>query len=75
MNNVEIRFGALSPPLHKQLDVAPSQLELEQRLADAMILCYQHGTLTESEYRKVEERLCRRILGRYKEFGGIDNAK
>ena len=31
---MKIRFGAFADPLHKQLDISPSQLETEQKLAD-----------------------------------------
>ena len=66
--NVGIRFGALSPSLHVQLGVEASDLELEQRLADAITLCQIHSVITQSEKDKAHKRLFKRILARYKEI-------
>ena len=67
-NDIQIRFGALAPKLHVQLIVDEKDLELEQELADAMISCYIHGIITESEYQRVRNRLGKRVIGRLKEI-------
>ena len=58
---MKIRFGALSEPLHKQLDVPPSELELEQKLADAITLCSIHFIMTDGEVTKARKRLMKLI--------------
>ena len=65
---VTIRFGALSPPLHEQLGVDETELELEQKLADAVVLCMIHGTLTNAEYTRACNRLWKKIVSRMKEI-------
>ena len=58
---MQIRFGALAEPLHKQFDVPPSQLELEQKLADAITLCSVHFVMTDAEVRKARQRLVKLV--------------
>ena len=58
---MEIRFGALSDPLHKQLEVLPSIIELEQKLADAIVLCNIHGVLTDTETHKARKRIIKML--------------
>ena len=58
---MQIRFGALADPLHKQFDVPPSTLETEQKLADAVTLCAIHSALTATEVHKARKRLVKMI--------------
>ena len=58
---IEVRFGALSDPIHKQLDVPPSTVEHEQKLADAITLCHIAGVLTDAETDKARRRLFKRL--------------
>ena len=62
----KITMGALSPQLHKQLDVPPSLLELEQRLADAITLCNIHSVLTDTETHKARKRLMKQVATKLK---------
>ena len=66
---MKISFGALSDPLHKQLDVPPSALEFEQKMADGLTLCIIHGILTDAEGHKARRRLTKRIDTTLKEKG------
>ena len=66
--HIEIRFGALSPPLHEQLDVPKEHLEFEQQLYDAIILCKIHSVLSGSESQRAQQRLFKRILEKLKEI-------
>ena len=58
---MKIRFGAFADPLHKQLDVSPSQLETEQKLADAFTMLRVHGIITDGEAAKVAKRIIKQI--------------
>ena len=46
---MQIRFGAMSPKLHEQLGLSEEETALEQRLADAIVLCQVHFVLTDTE--------------------------
>ena len=58
---MKIRFGGMVEPLHKQLDVPPSTLESEQKLADAITLCSVHFILTDVEVHRARKRLVKLI--------------
>ena len=58
---MKIRFGALSPPLHEQLGCSKSDLEWEQKLADAITLCNLHSVLTDAETHKARKRLVKKL--------------
>ena len=58
---MKISFGALAAPLHKQLDVPPSTLETEQKLADAITRCDEHLILTSVEANRARTRLVKLI--------------
>ena len=61
---MQIRFGGLSPDLHEQLGFPKKDLELEQRLADAVTSCQIHGVLTDSETHKARKRIVKMIDNR-----------
>ena len=54
-------MGALADPLHQQLDVPPSTLEFEQKMADGLTLCIIHGVVTDAEGRNARKRLVKKI--------------
>ena len=58
---MEIRFGAMSPQLHEQIDASPDEVELEQKLADAIVLCNIHGVVTDSETHKARKRIVKML--------------
>lgn len=58
---MQIKFGALSPPLHEQLDVPEDVLKTEQKLADGISLCSIHSILTSAETHNARKRLTKRI--------------
>ena len=62
-------MGSFSDPLHKQLDVPPSTLEFEQKIADGLTLCIIHGVLTDTEALKARKRLIKKIYKTLKEKG------
>ena len=62
-------MGALADPLHQQLDVPPSTLEFEQKMADGLTLCIIHGVLTGAEGRNARKRLVKKIDKTLKEKG------
>ena len=58
---MEIRFGALSEPLHEQLGLPEEDMKLVQRLADAVTLCNIHGILPDGETHKARKRIVKEI--------------
>ena len=66
---MEIRFGSFADPLHKQLDVPPSALEFEQKMADGLTLCIIHGVVTDAEGHKARKRLVKKVEKTLKEKG------
>ena len=61
---LQVRFGAMSPQLHEQLSeygLTAEDLELEQRLADAIVICDLHGILTTVEAHKARNRLMKKL--------------
>ena len=58
---MQIRFGALSPKLHEQLGVSEEETALEQRLADAIVLCHVHFVLTDTEAHKARKRIVKML--------------
>lgn len=69
MATVDIRFGALSPPLHEQINeqfnninVTAEQLEKEQKFAHAISLLNVHSLLTERETESARKRLMKKIV-------------
>ena len=65
---LEVSFGALAPRLHDQVDLEAGDLALEQRLADAVVLCAVQGVLTEAEKSRAFARLFKRIRKRVGEL-------
>lgn len=65
---MELRFGALSPPLHKQIGCEPDDLEFEQKMADGIALCNIHGILTDREAHNARKRIVKRISRKAKEL-------
>ena len=51
----KLEWGALADPLHQQLDVPPSTLEFEQKMADGLTLCIIHGVVTDAEGRNARK--------------------
>ena len=58
---MQIRFGALSPKLHEQLGLSEEETALEQRLADAIVLCQVHFVLTDPEVHKARKRIVKML--------------
>ena len=58
---MQIRFGAMSPELYEQIDASPDEVELEQKLADAITLCFIHEVLTDSEVHKARKRIVKML--------------
>ena len=58
---MQIRFGALSPQLCEQINASPDEVELEQKLADAITLCSIHGVLADSEVHKARKRIVKML--------------
>ena len=58
---MEIKFGALCDPLHKQLDVPPSILEEEQKIAESLFYLHLECIITTNEYNNGLKRLVKRI--------------
>ena len=58
---MEIKIGGFVDPLHKQLDVPPSQVQIEQDLADAYTMLRIYGIVTPDEGEKIAERLIKLI--------------
>lgn len=56
MPNIEVQFGAMAPRLHDQVGLEAGDLALEQRLADAVVLCAVQGVLTEAEKSRAFKR-------------------
>ena len=58
---MEITFGALAEPLHKQLGEPEDKLELLQRAADSVAYLSIHGFLSESETHSARKRIVKEI--------------
>ena len=58
---VEIRFGGACDPFHKQLDVVPSVVYEEQKLADALTLLSANNILAPSAIKTGRKRVALRI--------------
>lgn len=64
IENLGIHFGAMSPPLKKQLapyKLSPPIISRWQSTADAITLLHLHGFLTEAEKMKSRGRLFKQI--------------
>lgn len=63
----QLRFGALSPPLHEQVNeqtdmgLTADDLVKEQMLATSIVTLLLHSILTETEVHKARKRLMKRI--------------
>ena len=58
---MRIAFGAMSKRLCEQLGLSPDELELEQKLADAIVICQIHGILTDAEVRNARKKIVRML--------------
>ena len=58
---IELHFGALCDPIHKQLGVAKSVTKQAQLDADAVVSLRIRGVLTDSEGVKAEQRIINRL--------------
>ena len=63
---IEIRFGALSDPIYKQLreqgiPVKKKDFEFVEKMSYPITLLKIHSILSETERRKAEKRLFKRI--------------
>ena len=58
---MKIAFGAFAKPLHKQLDVPPSQLQTVQKNIDAYTRLRVHGLITDGEAPKIVKRIMKQI--------------
>lgn len=56
-----LEFGALTPPLHKQLGVSSGEVKLFQRLADSIVLLSVQGILTGVEKSDALRRLTKKM--------------
>jgi FAD synthase len=65
MGQVEIglRFGAVAPPLHQQLGIAPVAVDPFQADADAITRLVVRGLLSDAEAERARLRLGRKIVG------------
>ena len=61
MTRTKIELGALSPPLHEQLDVPMELLEHEQKDVDALIRLRVRGIIPRSAARNYELRVVRSV--------------
>lgn len=66
--NLTIRFGPLTEPLHRQLDVAPSRMALFQKIADALTILSLDAYLTDGETHRARKRLIRKIEQEYSKW-------
>lgn len=63
---MEIVLGAMSDPISKQIADAGfvqtgKSVEVLDRIADALVLAWLHGCLSDSEYRRGQKRLIKQI--------------
>ena len=58
---MEIIFGALAEPLHKQIDEPEDKLEHLQRAADSIAFLSIHGFLSDKETQNARKRIVERI--------------
>ena len=63
---LSISFGALAPPLHKQLQTSETRMRIYQRMADGLTACAIHRVLSESEVAKARGKLARAIAASMK---------
>ena len=56
-----IEYGAFAGRLSQQTGLKEQNIELEQRMADAITLLGIHGILTEKDKRAARRRLTKRI--------------
>ena len=58
---MQIRFGAMSAELCTQMNVNADEVEIEQKLADAITLCNIQSVLTDAETHKARKRIVKRL--------------
>ena len=66
--HIEVAFGALAPRLHDQVGLEAGDLAIEQRMADAVVLCAVQGVLTQAEKNRAFKRIFKRIQKRVEEI-------
>ena len=60
-----LSIGALSPPLHEQVNLPKKSLATEQKLADAITLLRIHGIVPDAQARKAEQKIVQRVHTKY----------
>lgn len=56
-----LSIGALSPPLHEQVNLPKKSLATEQKIADAITLLRIHGIVPDAQARKAEQKIVQRV--------------
>ena len=56
-----LSIGALSPPLHEQVNLPKKSLATEQKFADAITLLRIHGIVPNAQARKAEQKIVQRV--------------
>ena len=59
---IELHFGALCDPIHKQLGVAKSVTKQAQLDADAVVSLRIRGVLTDKAEQRIINRLAKELL-------------
>ena len=71
---IDIRIGALSPPLHEQIneqagtDLTAEDLEFEQKMVKSLVILNIHSILTEREMANASKRLVKKITAKASEI-------
>lgn len=71
MNDLRIAFGCLSDPLEEQLKkqgYTDKKIEKHKLINDAIIRLFLHGYLTDSQTRKMRDKLFKEIKKNIKEI-------
>lgn len=67
---MEIRFGALAPPMSEQMKglISDSDGELFDKLKDAIVILRVHGMIPDGECHKAHQRILKAIEKSNKKF-------
>lgn len=71
---MQLRMGAMSPPLHEQYGMDAEDWEWEQKFADAITLLHVHSLLTDAETHRARKRLVKRLNEKMDKFNEEDES-
>ena len=68
---MQIRFGALAPPIHEQLGIPESECVIIEKASESVTYCSIHGILTDREANAARKRIMKLIDQKLRELENV----